>query len=341
MLRLHSLTHTDTEARGVTITQLDSIDPTLVVYRAEAVFVGIGLWDLYSAITSPGARAFWDKTHEDAQLLEDVNELTELWYTKTKAAWPVNARDSVLLKTVYKSPTTIHVFAFSTDDDKLFGSIPPTSDPTTIRMQIDLQGWAIEQLSPTTTALTLLEQSDPRGWANKSSLPQAMIGTVAGVGEFAIKSGGPPVLSRLGGARKTAIKYDHDRGVFRVEYEAKELPPMSAVLAPDAVPSNESTSSLAFQPPQNESRTMQYIECEIRCDLDTWASALDVVVDPPPQRVSCLRRHRLSGGGGGLWLTIEHDRSLRFRRAAHGSRQESGARRCERRRIRQWCQGQS
>ena len=78
-----------TEARGVTITQLDSIDPTLVVYRAEATFVGVGLWDLYAAIVSPGARYFWDKQHEDAQLLEHVNELTELWHYKIKPAWPV------------------------------------------------------------------------------------------------------------------------------------------------------------------------------------------------------------------------------------------------------------
>ncbi|KAH7098587.1 hypothetical protein BKA62DRAFT_712797 [Auriculariales sp. MPI-PUGE-AT-0066] len=301
----------NSEARGVTITQLDSIDPTLVVYRAEAVFVGVGLWDLYSAITSPGARGVWDKSHEDATLLEDVNELTELWHMRTKAAWPVNARDAVLLKTVYKSPTTLHVFAFSTDDDKLFGSIPPASDPTTIRMQVDLQGWAIEQLSPTTTALTLLEQSDPKGWANKSSIPQMMIATVAGVGEFAIKSGGPPVLSRLGGgARKTAMRYDHEKGVFRVEYERKELPLLPSTSVPSApgTPPNASTSSLPLlQPGPDQRQQMQYIECEIRCDLDTWASALDVVVDPPPQRVSCLRRHRLSGGGGGLWLTIEHD----------------------------------
>ncbi|EJD48112.1 hypothetical protein AURDEDRAFT_113016 [Auricularia subglabra TFB-10046 SS5] len=292
----------NTDARGVTIKQLDSIDPTLVVYRAEAVFVGVGMWDLYAAITSPGTRAFWDKTHEDAQLLSEVNELTELWYLKTKAAWPVNARDCVLLKTVYKSPTTLHVFAFSTDDNQLFSNIP-SADPTTIRMQVDLQGWAIESLSPTTTALTLLEQSDPKGWSNKSSIPQQMIATVAGVGEFAIKSGGPPVLSRLGGAKKTAMKYDHEKGTFRVEYERKEPPAQALTLS--NTPPSASTSSLVSQqatPPQ-----MQYIECEIRCDLDTWASAVDVVVDPPPQRVSCLRRHRLSGGGGGLWLTIEHD----------------------------------
>ena len=78
-----------TEARGVSITQLDSIDPTLVVYRAEATFVGVGLWDLYGAVVSPGARVHWDRQHEDGVLLEDVNELTELWHFKTKPAWPV------------------------------------------------------------------------------------------------------------------------------------------------------------------------------------------------------------------------------------------------------------
>lgn len=77
-----------TEARGVSVTQLDSIDPTLVVYKAEATFVGVGLWDLFAAISSPGARPYWDKQHEDAILLEDVNELTELWHFKSRPTWP-------------------------------------------------------------------------------------------------------------------------------------------------------------------------------------------------------------------------------------------------------------
>jgi len=77
-----------TEARGVSVTQLDSIDPTLVVYKAEATFVGVGLWDLYAAIASPGAIPYWDKQHEDAILLEDVNELTELWHSKSRPTWP-------------------------------------------------------------------------------------------------------------------------------------------------------------------------------------------------------------------------------------------------------------
>ncbi|KAJ7460736.1 hypothetical protein FB451DRAFT_1270154 [Mycena latifolia] len=281
-----------TEARGVSVTQLDSIDPTLVVYRAEATFVGVGLWDLYGAIVSPGAKMYWDKQHEDAVLLEDVNDLTELWHFKTKPAWPVNGRDSVVLKTVYKSPTTIHVFSFSADDPHLFPNIPPV-DPTVIRTQVDLQGWAIETLSPTTTLLTLLEQSDPKGWTNKTSIPTLMINALAGIGEFAIKCGGPPVVTRLAGAKANEMRYDHDRSSFKVEYEASA--------------SRQSTPSGSDASNALGSAGLAVIECELRCDMDTWAPSLDIVVDPPPQSLSCLRRHRLSTEGGGLWLTLTHD----------------------------------
>ncbi|TFK39691.1 hypothetical protein BDQ12DRAFT_681024 [Crucibulum laeve] len=276
-----------TEARGVSITQLDSIDPTLVVYRAEATFVGVGLWDLYGAVVSPGAKAYWDKQHEDAILLEDVNELTELWHYKTKPAWPVNGRDSVVLKSVYKSPTTIHVFAFSAEDPHLFRNIPP-AEPNVIRTQVDLQGWAIEALSPTTTLLTLLEQSDPKGWTNKTSIPTQMINTLAGIGEFAIKCGGPPLVSRLAGAKANEMRYDHEKGSFKVEYEPSA--------SRRTVSGNEEGAS-----------GLPTIECEIRCDIDKWANSLDIVVDPPPQTITCLRRHKLSAEGGGLWLTMTHD----------------------------------
>ncbi|KAJ7807288.1 hypothetical protein B0H14DRAFT_2873687 [Mycena olivaceomarginata] len=279
-----------TDAKGVSITQLDSIDPTLVVYRAEATFVGVGLWDLYSAVVSPGAQMNWDKNHEDAVLLEDVNDLTELWHYKTKPAWPVNGRDSVVLKTVYKSPTTIHVFSFSADDPHLFPNIPPV-DPNVIRTQVDLRGWAIETLSPTTTLLTLLEQSDPKGWTNKASIPTLMINALAGIGEFAIKCGGPPVVTRLAGAKANEMRYDHDRSSFKVEYEAS---------ASRSSGSDTSTNSIG-------AAGHPVIECELRCDMDAWAPSLDIVVDPPPQSLSCLRRHRLSAEGGGLWLTLTHD----------------------------------
>lgn len=68
----------------MTLTQLDSIDPTLIVYRAEATFVGVGMWDLFAAITSFGTRSVWERVFEDAVFLEGVDELTELWCLRTR-----------------------------------------------------------------------------------------------------------------------------------------------------------------------------------------------------------------------------------------------------------------
>lgn len=78
-----------TESRGVTVTQLNSIDPTLVVYKAEAVFVGVGVWDLLSIVSTPGVGVYWNKGQDGTAYLEHVSELTELLYLKNKAAWPV------------------------------------------------------------------------------------------------------------------------------------------------------------------------------------------------------------------------------------------------------------
>ena len=210
-------------------------------------------------------------------------------------------RDAVLLKTVYKSPTTAHIFSFSADEPSLFSNIPPI-EANTIRTQVDLQGFAIEALSPTTTLLTLLEQSDPKGWTNKTSIPQQMITTLAGIGEFAIKCGGPPVATRLAGAKATEIRYDHERSSFRIEYEVSAV--RRPLLSPEISPSNSRLED------ERSSSSTPIVECELRCDMDTWAFSLDIVVDPPPQSVSCLRRHRLSSGGGGLWLTLTHDAIL-------------------------------
>ncbi|KAG8690445.1 hypothetical protein FRC11_011535 [Ceratobasidium sp. 423] len=215
------------ESRGVTVTQLDSIDPTLVVYRAEATFVGVGVWDLLGVLGCEPARVIWEKNIEDARLIEDVGELSELWKVGWKAAWPVNPRDAILLKTSYKSPTAAHVFSFSTSDTNLFPLIPSAELPT-IRTHVDLHGFAIEALSPTTTLLTLLEQSSPSNsapWTGRGSggVPASMVAALAGIGETVIRGGGaPPVVSRLTGAKKTRMRYDHDRGTWRIEYERSE-----------------------------------------------------------------------------------------------------------------------
>jgi hypothetical protein len=214
----------------------------------------------------------------------------------------------VVLKTVYKSPTTIHVFAFSVDDLPLFPFIPPVN-PTTIRTQVDLQGWSIEALSPTTTLVTLLEQSDPKGWSNKNSIPQQMITAVAGVGEFVIKCGGPPVMTRLDGASVDSVRYDHDRGSFRIEYSVCSSRRTTTTSTSTFTTSTTNAESKAREEEEKIS-TMPIVECELRCDLDTWGPALDIVVDPPPQALSCLRRHRLSAAGGGVWITITHDAVL-------------------------------
>ncbi|SAM85637.1 uncharacterized protein UBRO_08218 [Ustilago bromivora] len=268
------------DMKGVTVTQLDSIDPTLVVYRAEATFVGVSVWDLFSTIGNPGARAYWDKTLDDATLLTDINELSSLWHTKSKPSWPVSARDTVVIQTAYKAPTSVHIFSFSTDDRAQFPAIPAV-EPATIRTQIDLRAFSVEALSPTTVHVTMLEQSDPKGWTSKTATPAAMISAVAGVGEYAIKFGGPPALTRLLGAKTKVSRYDHEKATFRIEYAADPVA-------------------------EDELNDAPNVECEIRCDVETWATSLDLVVDPPPISISCLRRHKLAQGGGGLWLTIEH-----------------------------------
>ena len=237
----------------------------------------------------------------------------------------------MVLKTVYKSPTTIHVFAFSVDDLPLFPFIPPVSPPT-IRTQVDLQGWSIEALSPTTTLVTLLEQSDPKGWSNKNSIPQQMITAVAGVGEFVIKCGGPPVMTRLDGASVDTVRYDHDRANFRIEYSVCSSRRTTTTSTSTFTSSVTSAEAEAQKEEEEKNSTMPIVECELRCDLDTWGSTLDIVVDPPPQALSCLRRHRLSGAGGGLWITITHDAVLAgderlqaiVRRGMSGSAKDKG-----------------
>ncbi|EIW75826.1 hypothetical protein CONPUDRAFT_158606 [Coniophora puteana RWD-64-598 SS2] len=44
--------------------------------------------------------------------------------------------------------------------------------------------------------------------------------------------------------------------------------------------------------------------------ISTRVAALDIIADPLPQTVTCLRQHRLSAGGRGLWLSLMHDTML-------------------------------
>ncbi|KAG1741939.1 hypothetical protein EDB19DRAFT_1827874 [Suillus lakei] len=57
---------------------------------------------LLSALDYGTCMGFWDKQHEDAMLLEDVNELTQLWHFKTKSAWPVHI--VLMSQRIYERP---------------------------------------------------------------------------------------------------------------------------------------------------------------------------------------------------------------------------------------------
>lgn len=219
---------------------------------------------------------------------------SSLWQIKQKGTWPIAPRDSVLITTTYKSPGSVHIFSVSTDDSKLFPSIQPPPLGY-IRTRTEILGWSIESLSPTTTQITLIDQHDPLGWSPKSWTPAQLIAQVAGVGEFALKSGGPPMITRIAGAKVTSSKYEHDKGTFRAEYSKSDHSLASTLVDP-----SDFTNS--FLEPSDTCS----VECELRCDCESWASSLEVVVDPPPAKVNCLKRHKLSSGGG-WWITIEHD----------------------------------
>lgn len=87
---------------GVTITQLLSPDPTLTIYRAEAVFVGVGVWDVFASVLSAwgtvannkGGGGSWDKGIEQSRLVRQDHarggaDLSEVWWEKRKGNWPV------------------------------------------------------------------------------------------------------------------------------------------------------------------------------------------------------------------------------------------------------------
>ncbi|GAA5849765.1 hypothetical protein JCM8547_000556 [Rhodosporidiobolus lusitaniae] len=340
------------DSSGVTVTQLLSPDPTLTIYRAEAVFVGVGVWDVYATVVSWGVRRGWDKGVEGVELVPEpereggVGEeggegegegeeggmgLSEVWWERRKGQWPVAPRDSVLLRTSYKSPSSIHVFSSSppspsssssdpsspsssSPSTSLFPHLPPPA-PGTIRTHTDLSGWSIEALSPTTTQITLLDQSDPKGWTTKSSwTPGAMVQAVAGVRDWSIRNGAPPVVTRLsGGVRKVREEYEVERAQLRVEYAPVSSSSSSSGACLPSSPDPSSSTSPAPPSLHDHPSSPPRTELEIRCDSTVWAlsssGGIEVLVDPPPVSVACLSRHRLSAGGG-LWLTVEHDKRV-------------------------------
>ena len=215
-----------------------------------------------------------------------------------------------LLRTTYKSNEAMHIFSF-TPDASLFPSAPFSADSSVSREEMSLQGWSLERLSPTTIHVTLIEQVDARNPAAKV-ITQQMHSAMAGLGETAIKSGGPPVIARLNGAKIAASRYDVDSTTLRFTYDAAAVrtvtpaPKTAQAVVPQLIDLVSDEAERGLETPtllEEESSTA--MECQIRCDPDRWSPCIEVVVDPPPSSFSVLKRHALMKNGG-LWLTIEH-----------------------------------
>jgi len=232
----------------------------------------------------------------------------------------------------------MHIFSF-TPDASLFPSVPFSSDSSLMREEMTLQGWSLERLSPTTIHVTLIEQIDARALAAKT-ITQQMQSAMAGLGETAIKTGGPPVISRLSGAKISASRYDVEKAVVKFTYEAAIVRTVTSApkTAVSSAVQTEDASTNGFRrgsetPTVIEEEKATSMECQIRCDPDRWATSLEVVVDPPPSSFSVLKRHSLTENGG-LWLTVEHENvnsplnrkvtiSIQARPAAGGGREKT------------------
>jgi hypothetical protein len=196
------------DVRRVTVSSYVSIDTSSTpIYKHEVSFVNTSLWDVFSVFVNGGSRLVWDKYSglEEFKLLKEVESthssggdsvisevgsgegLNSFWSAKWKAVWPAVPRDAVLLRTVYRSPTSIHILYTSvTDADKAIwehvADAVPARDPNSIRTDVKLQAIAIDQISPTTTAITVVDQTNPGGWLRSSYT--AMAEGVASMGDF-------------------------------------------------------------------------------------------------------------------------------------------------------------
>lgn len=308
------------DSRGVALHRLDSIDPTVVVFRAESILVNVSIWDVYSIIKTLGSKA-WDKTLLQAVLLEHVGGQSEVWYERHKSAWPVSAHDSVTLNTTYQSADAIHLFAFSVNDRHMFPSLPVVTDPTLPRANTVIKGFSLEQLSPNTVQVTLVERTDPGQWATKNTVPQLMMAALASVGDLAIKGRAPPAVARSQNALMRGWYLDGPENErFVVEYLAKLADGDPLARLDDYFRSNTSVASTDSDVPRRTRHRREASEvpsiaakalndpdrslCEIRLGGQPWISGCEVVVDPPP--ISWAAKKRSKSSGGGITLHVMH-----------------------------------
>lgn len=195
------------DIRRVSISSYIAIDPAMTpIYKYEATFVNTTIWDLLSVFTSSGSRLIWDKQSglERFQLLGELEVDTmngdlnpndqsagegraSFWEARWKAMWPTAAREAVLVRTTYRSPTSIHLLQTSVpdDEDKIWSTFSDKLSPSsegTFRLHSQLQSVAIDQISPTTTSIVLVDQTNPKSWTKSGY--NTMANAIANMGDL-------------------------------------------------------------------------------------------------------------------------------------------------------------
>lgn len=293
--------------------RLDSIDPTVVVYRAESILVNVSIWDVFAIIKTLGNRA-WDPSLQQAVLLDHIGGQSDLWYERHSGSWPVSAHDRVVLQTIYQSKDAIHVFQFSVHDKHLFPSIPVVDFATMPRARTIIKGFSLEQLSPNTAQVTLIERTEPGRWATRNTVSQLMLASLAAVSDIAIKVKTPPaVVTSYNAVMRGWYVDGAAKERFVVEYLARETTQAESILTVEH-PSIRSNINTAPNHRRNGSHAPSFIaqasssdglaSCEIRFSGQPWTLGCDIVVDPPPQSWSARKRSKASGGG--ITLQVNH-----------------------------------
>lgn len=294
------------DSRGVAMHRLDSIDPTVVVYRAESILVNVSIWDVFAIIKTLGDKA-WDPSLQQAVLLDHIGGQSDLWYERHSGSWPVSAHDRVALQTIYQSKDAIHLFQFSVNDQHLFPSIPIVDSATMPRARTIIKGFSLEQLSPNTAQVTLIERTEPGRWATRNTVPQLMLSALTAVSDLAIKVKTPPAVVKSQNAVMRGWYVDGaSKDRFVAEYLARETTLAEATLTVEhpsirsngvAAPNHRRNGSYAPSIMAPTSTSNSSSSCEIRFSGQPWTLGCDIVVDPPPQNWSARKRSRTSGGG--------------------------------------------
>ncbi|RUS24795.1 hypothetical protein BC938DRAFT_473063 [Jimgerdemannia flammicorona] len=239
-------------------------------------------------------------------------------------------RDVVAINTTYATQNTVQIFTTSTADASLSRSFPGPEATGYVRAQVDIAGWHLESPLPTSVHITYLVQSDPKGWipayvlTTMATQAPAVLGNMI---EFLEKHGAPPNLIDLYNGRVNSVLYDHEKGSWRLEYvpyaegpfarnppeppavEKKVDGPVAAEGKGKGKKDNGSAKESSPKNSQGSSSSLSstVLTAEIRLDARKWSGNGDyeVVVDPPPSRVTVTKGRAIDPFG--LWMRITHE----------------------------------